>query len=205
MAIRIIGGSARSRRLASPPGSGFRPTGDKVREALFNILGQSLDGWRFLDICAGSGAVSLEALSRGAHKVVGLELDAARCRHIRDEAIRMNLAEGLDVRCGDALDELSRIRNGRESFHAAYLDPPWAEEALRQKLLDALFASPPLCQIAAVEFPALGSPPETPEGARMIRRADYGRTSLMFFEPVNGDSNAGKFFWTPSLPEERIV
>lgn len=181
MALRIIGGSARSRRLLSPPGCGVRPTGNKVRESLFNILGQRLDGWRFLDICAGSGAVSLEALSRGADKVVGLELDGARCRHIQVEANRMNMAERLDVHCGDAFRELSRLRDERELFHAAFLDPPWEEGVLRQKLLDELFGAPPISGLVAVEYSALGQPPETPEGARVIRSADYGRTSLILY------------------------
>ncbi|MEE9257285.1 MAG: 16S rRNA (guanine(966)-N(2))-methyltransferase RsmD [bacterium] len=186
MALRIIGGSARGRRLASPPGKNVRPTGDRVREALFNILGQRLDGWRFLDVCAGSGAVSLEALSRGAVCAVALEWDADRCRHIREEAGRVNLDIGLEVRCEEALAGLSRLRReGGPAFDLAFLDPPWDSEGLRQEILDILFEEPGLCGAAVAEFPSEGKAPDAPPAARMIRRADYGGTSLMFFEAEN--------------------
>lgn len=186
MALRIIGGSARGRRLASPPGKNVRPTGDRVREALFNILGQRLDGWRFLDVCAGSGAVSLEALSRGAVCAVAIERDAERCRHIRDEAARVNLDAGLDVRCEEALAGLSRLRReGGPAFDMAFLDPPWDSGGLRKDILENLFEEPALCASAVAEFPSGGEAPDTPPAARMIRRADYGGTSLIFFEAEN--------------------
>ncbi len=187
MALRIIGGHARGRRLGSPPGSSVRPTGDRVREALFNILGQRLDGWRFLDVCAGSGAVALEALSRGADAVVGLEENAALCRHIREEAARMELAEGLEVRCGDARAELRNLRReAGPAFHAAFVDPPWKKERLRQELLDILFEESALCRMAIVEFPAEAAEPVAPAGVRMTRRADYGGTALAFYEADGG-------------------
>ena len=90
--MRIIGGRARGCRLASPPGEKARPTGDRVREALFNIWGQNLEGLRVLDVCAGSGAVALEALSRGAAEAVAIESDPALCRQIEAEGARLGLA-----------------------------------------------------------------------------------------------------------------
>ena len=184
MALRIIGGLARGRRLGSIPGKLTRPTGDRVREALFNILGQQLDGWCFLDVCAGSGAVALEALSRGAGEVVALEEDSALCRHIQDEAVRLDLEEGLNVRCGDARSELRTLRRqGKPLFHAAFVDPPWVKETLRQEILDILFEKPPLCQLVVVEFPSGASEPAPPPGAKLTRRADYGGTALAFYEP----------------------
>ncbi len=184
MALRIIGGLARGRRLGSLPGKLTRPTGDRVREALFNILGQRLDGWRFLDVCAGSGAVALEALSRGAYDVVAVEEDTALCRHIREEAARLDLAEGLEVRRGDARAELLTLRRqGKPSYHAAFVDPPWKKETLRQEILGILLEEPPLCDLAVVEFPSDASEPAAPAGARMTRRADYGGTALAFYEP----------------------
>ena len=183
MALRIIGGLARGRRLASIPGNRTRPTGDRVREALFNILGQRLDGWRFLDVCAGSGAVALEALSRGADDAVAVEEDTALCRHIRDEAIRLDLAEGLDVRRGDARVELWALRRqGKPSFHAAFVDPPWKEKGLRQEILNILLKEPPLCRLAVVEFPSYASEPVAPVGTQLTRREDYGGTALAFYE-----------------------
>ncbi len=178
--------------MSSPPRTYVRPTEDRVREALFNILGQRLDGWRVLDVCAGSGAVSLEALSRGADFVVALEEDAVLCRHIQEEAARIALSEGLEVRRGDARAELRSLRReGERAFHAAFVDPPWKKETLRQEILDILFEEPNLCRMAVVEFPAEGHEPAAPAGARMTRRADYGGTSLAFFEGGDGEENSG--------------
>ncbi|MDP6279167.1 MAG: 16S rRNA (guanine(966)-N(2))-methyltransferase RsmD [Nitrospinota bacterium] len=203
MALRIIGGVARGRRLASPPGEGVRPTSDRVREALFNIWRQRLDGWRLLDVCAGSGAVSLEALSREAARAVAIEMDAARCSHILEEAGRLDLAEGLEVCCGEALTELSRLRreggvDGPEGppFDAAFVDPPWAEGELRRKILSRLFEAEPLCRVAVAEIRGGDDLPEAPGGARVARRANYGGTSLIFFEAEVKDPIVEKRVWT---------
>jgi 16S rRNA (guanine966-N2)-methyltransferase len=183
MSLRIIGGSARGRRLASPPGKNVRPTGDRVREAVFNILGQRFEGWSFIDVCAGSGAVSLEAISRGAERVVALESNKERCRHIQNEAERLDFSDRLDICHGDARGALSNLREeGGASFDVAFVDPPWVEEGLRQQILDLLFQSPPLCALAVCEFSVGKVEPDVPEGARKIRRADYGNTSLVFLE-----------------------
>lgn len=183
MALRIIGGRARGRRLSSLPAASLRPTGDRVREALFNILGQRLEGWRLIDVCAGSGAVSLESLSRGACIVVALEEDPANCRRIQEDAARLALGEGLEVRQCDARDGLRELRRQTApSFDLAFVDPPWKKNKLRQELLDILYEAPGLCRMAVVEFPSEASEPTAPEGARMVRRADYGGTALAFFE-----------------------
>ena len=190
MALRIIAGKARGRRLVSPPGERVRPTGDRVREALFNIWGGRLDGLRVLDVCAGSGAVSLEALSRGAARAVALERDGECCRHIRAEAGRIGLADGLEVRQGDVLGELERLRREGAAFDAAFVDPPWEEAALRREILRRLFATPPLCAHVAVESPAAEEAGEPPPGARLVKRRRYGRTALCFYEEADGEEGA---------------
>ncbi len=185
MPLRIIGGRARGRRLRSPPGEGVRPTGDRVREALFNIWGGRLDGLRLLDVCAGSGAISLEALSRGADEAVAIERDPERCRHIGEEAERAGLTEGLRVIRAEALEELGRLRReGAGPFDLAFADPPWEEEALRREILALLFETPPLCRSAAAEAPEGKEEPAPPPGARLVKRSRYGRTVLLFFEAL---------------------
>ena len=184
--MRIIGGRARGRRLASPPGEKARPTGDRVREALFNIWGQSLDGLRLLDVCAGSGAVALEALSRGAAEAVAIERDPALCRQIESEGARLGLARGLRVRRGDARKELGRLRReGGPPFDLAFVDPPWKDADLRRELAGLLFEGPPLCLGAAVECPK-GEALPAPPGARLAREARYGETVILFFEAAEG-------------------
>ena len=193
--MRIIGGRARGHRLASPPGETARPTGDRVREALFNIWGQDLGGLRLLDVCSGSGAIALEALSRGAAGVVAIEIDAALCRQIEQEARRLGLSEGLRVIRGDARREIARLRGeGAPAFDLAFVDPPWREAALRRELVEALFGRAPLCLGAAVECPRREKELPSPPGARLIRRERYGETVLLFYEAGGlppGDASRG--------------
>jgi len=92
--MRIIGGTHRGRRIAAPRGGHTRPTGDRVREALFNLVGP-VDGASVLDLYAGSGALGLEALSRGARRCVFVETDGAACRAIRANLETLGLTGGL--------------------------------------------------------------------------------------------------------------
>ncbi|MBI3128786.1 MAG: 16S rRNA (guanine(966)-N(2))-methyltransferase RsmD [Candidatus Tectomicrobia bacterium] len=184
--MRIIGGRARGRRLASPRGETVRPTGDRVREALFNIWGQNLEGVRLLDVCAGSGAISLEALSRGAAEAVALEVDPGLCRRLEEEAGRLGLSAGLKVVRGDARRELARLRqSGAPPFDLAFVDPPWRETALRRELADLLFEPSALCREAAVEVPR-GEEFMAPAGAELIRQSRYGDTRLCFLRVREG-------------------
>lgn len=131
--IRIIGGIWRSRRLPVPEGDGLRPTPDRVRETLFNWLQPTLAGARCLDLFAGTGALCLEALSRGAGQVVMVE----RAPHAA-AALRRNLealrAEGADVVCADAVDFLMRtpVQGGNTpvSFDIVFIDPPFARDLI---------------------------------------------------------------------------
>jgi 16S rRNA (guanine966-N2)-methyltransferase len=122
--VRIIGGHWRSRVIAFPPAAQLRPTPDRVRETLFNWLGQRLDGLACLDLFAGSGALGFEALSRGARRVVMVERERAVARALRENAKTLD-AENADVVEGDALAYLSRPA---ERFDVVFLDPPFASD-----------------------------------------------------------------------------
>jgi 16S rRNA (guanine966-N2)-methyltransferase len=120
--VRVIAGSRRGARLVAPRGLGVRPTSDRVREALFSILGD-VGGMRVLDLFAGSGALAIEALSRGASTAVLVDSSAAAVA-----AIRRNLAAlGLDaeVRSQRALHFLERARNSGPQYDLVFLDPPY--------------------------------------------------------------------------------
>lgn len=120
--IRIIGGRFRRRRLPVPVAEGLRPTPDRVRETLFNWLAPRIEGAHCLDLFAGTGALCLEALSRGAARVVMVERSPAVAEHLRDNVARL-AAEGAEVRCMDALEYLA----GRpEPFDIVFIDPPFA-------------------------------------------------------------------------------
>lgn len=193
MSLRIIGGAAGSRRIPSPEEEGVRPTGERVREALFNIWGGAVVGARVLDLCAGSGAISLEALSRGAAGVLAVEKNPRLCAAMRKNAEALGLSEGLEVRCADAAREIGRIRaQGSRSFDLAFADPPWREEALRRELLDAVLAPEPVCAKLVMEAPrGVGANSEV-GGARLVRERRYGDTCLLFYEAesagISGDA-----------------
>ena len=134
--VRIIGGQWRSRVLTFPSAIGLRPTGDRVRETLFNWLGQTLYGQCCLDVFSGSGALGFEAASRGAKLVTMMDASApvyAALEHNRDllEATNCQLLRG------DALLNLNKLKTQAIKFDVVFIDPPFASDLL-EPTLDAL-------------------------------------------------------------------
>lgn len=124
--MRIVGGEARGRRLKAPEGQGTRPTADRVRETIFNILGQRLDGVDLvLDLYAGSGALSLEALSRGASRAVMVEKDRGAAAVCKENAESLGYGGRVEIRRGDALKEIGALHGRR--FDLVFLDPPYVD------------------------------------------------------------------------------
>jgi 16S rRNA (guanine966-N2)-methyltransferase len=124
--VRIIAGRHRGRRIAVPDAPGLRPTPDRVRETLFNWLGQWLDALSCLDLFAGSGALGFEAASRGAKRVVMVERSPAVMKALEKSAQLLGMPEVELVRA-DALDYLSQ---SRDKFDLVFLDPPFGQNAL---------------------------------------------------------------------------
>ena len=124
--VRIIAGLWRGRRIAVPSRPGLRPTPDRVRETLFNWLGQWLDGLVCLDLFAGSGALGFEAASRRATRVVMVEHDRAVFSVLQKTKAVIG-ADKVDLIMGDAVQELKRAR---EPFDVVFLDPPFGQNAL---------------------------------------------------------------------------
>ncbi|MEV7287545.1 16S rRNA (guanine(966)-N(2))-methyltransferase RsmD [Streptomyces sp. NPDC093252] len=135
---RVIAGAAGGRRLTVPPGTGTRPTSDRAREGLFStwqsLLGGPLDGERVLDLYAGSGAVGLEALSRGAGHTLLVEADARAARVVRDNVRNLGLP-GAEVRSGKAEQIIQSPPP--DPYDLVFLDPPYAvsDDDLREILL----------------------------------------------------------------------
>ncbi len=121
--IRIIGGRWRNTRLSVPSSPGLRPSSDRVRETLFNWLAPMLPGARVIDVFAGTGALGLESVSRGADHAVLLERDPALVQSLRQLVQRLSAQESVDVVQGDALAWLARY-NG-QGFDLAFVDPPF--------------------------------------------------------------------------------
>lgn len=130
--IRIIGGQWKRSVVPVPEHPGLRPTPDRVRETLFNWLGQSLDGWRCLDLFAGTGALGLEAASRGAASVVLVERDPGVVRHLQATVRRLKGEAVVQVLRADALDWLGRTPPMSQDL--ILLDPPfragWLERVM---------------------------------------------------------------------------
>lgn len=121
--VRIIGGRWRGTRLPVPPLQGLRPTPDRVRETLFNWLQPALPGARVLDLFAGSGALGLEAVSRGAAAALLVERDPRACEALHDAVARLSAGDAVTVLRGDALAVLQAPLHGR--FDIVFVDPPF--------------------------------------------------------------------------------
>ena len=128
--VRITGGIWRSRNVDLLAHEQLRPTADRVRQTLFNWLGQTLEGMRCLDLFAGSGALGFEALSRGAERVVMVERSRASAAKLQENAGRLR-AQGLEIIQGEAL---AYVRRCQERFDVVFLDPPFATDCLADVL-----------------------------------------------------------------------
>ncbi len=174
--MRVIGGEFRSRRLKSLPGSALRPTPDRLREALFNVLAPRLAGCTFLDAYAGCGAVGIEALSRGAARAVFIEKHRPAARVI-EENLRALDAEGRAVvLCGPAMKQMKRIDAG-----IVFLDPPYNLEREYQEALRLLGEKPASLVIA--QHPVRLRLEESYGRLRRTRVLKQGDNLLTFFEP----------------------
>jgi 16S rRNA (guanine(966)-N(2))-methyltransferase RsmD len=135
--MRIIGGTLRSRTLIAPPGLATRPTSDRLRETLFNVLAPRIQGARFLDLYAGSGAVGLEALSRGASHVVFVERSAPALTVLRKNLASLGISSGISIHAGSVVPILRRMRTDAP-FDLVFLDPPYDSAEAYEKTLSLL-------------------------------------------------------------------
>lgn len=178
--IRIIAGEYRGRRIAVPDRPGLRPTPDRVRETLFNWLGQSLDGLACLDLFAGSGALGFEAASRGASRVVMVEQDRAVFVALK-KTLETIGARQVELVFDDAFAYLKRSQH---RFDVVFLDPPF-----RQNALPAVFRQLRLQRGARV-YVESGDPYEAGESWRELKRARAGQVSTQLLE-WRGDDQGG--------------
>jgi len=181
---RIISGAARGRRLAVPPGTSTRPTSDRAREALFSTIEaliRSFAGARVLDLYAGSGAVGLEALSRGADHALLVESDAGAARTIRSNAATTGLV-GADVRA-ERVELLVAGGAPGSPYDVVFVDPPYdvADDAVRvviADLLDGTWLADGALVI--VERATRGGEWRWPAGVEADRSRRYGEATLWY-------------------------
>lgn len=139
--MRVIAGSARRLLLKTVDGLDTRPTTDRIKETLFNMLNSSLPGSRFLDLFSGSGAIAIEALSRGAEQATLVEMNKKAITCIKDNLSHTHLEEKARVMAMDVLSAIRMLEGQNEVFDYIYMDPPYRKE-LEREVLFALAHSP---------------------------------------------------------------
>jgi 16S rRNA (guanine966-N2)-methyltransferase len=167
--LRIIAGEFKGRRLKTPSGRTVRPTGDRVKEAWFSILQPSILDARVLDLFAGSGALGLEALSRGAAQVDLVEQHKASLAVIRDNVASLSVEARVTIHRRDAMRFAERLQTG--AYDVAFADPPYASSDAAD--LAQLFRTTPFARVFSIEHAS--DQPITGDDTRR-----YGDTAVTF-------------------------
>ena len=180
--MRISGGDLRGRPLQSVKGKVIRPTSDLLRQAIFNVLGPGVRNARVLDLCAGTGAIGLEALSRGAAEATFVENDRRAVETLRSNLMRLDLTARAQVVASDVLLALRRLGARGDRFDYIFLDPPYAG-SLAVDCIETLADGAILGENGALVTQALHTTP-LPERAGVLRqtwRRRYGESCLAVY------------------------
>ncbi len=201
--MRVIAGTYRSRILKSLKGLALRPTSDRLRETLFNVLAPNIAGSRFIDLFAGTGAIGIEALSRGAAEVVFIENHAPAVTLIRRNLESLGVTTGVSVLPVDALRGLAllaaRRNSGASAFDHIFLDPPYAAAEDYSRVLEFLGSADLLAPggIVIAEHRRNFDLPEEPGALRRFRVLRQGDAALSFYRrrgnaggETNGKNNS---------------
>lgn len=172
--MRVIAGEFRSRRLKSIPGLATRPTPDRLRETLFDILGSRVEGTVFLDAYAGTGAVGIEAISRGAVRAIFIERSKAAEKVLRENLASLGIEDRAVVAQGTAATLIPRYQAG-----IVFLDPPYDRQAEYAKVLQLLGDRPPKLVIA--QHPVRLELPDFYGSLRRTRFVKQGDNALSFY------------------------
>lgn len=175
--LRVAGGSARGVPLSAPRGLRLRPTTGQVREAIFNILGDSLVGARVLDLYAGTGSLGIEALSRGAASALFIERDGAAVGTILENLSRTGLSDRGRVLRGRLPGAAASVD---ECYSVVLMDPPYGDVSAEETLL-AIAARLESEGSIVFEHSSRYNPPERPTGLRRVETRTYGDTGVAFY------------------------
>jgi 16S rRNA (guanine966-N2)-methyltransferase len=193
--MRVIAGAYRSRILKSLKGLALRPTSDRLRETLFNVLGGGISGARFIDVFAGTGAVGIEALSRGAVQVAFIENHAPSAALIRKNLASLKVESGVAVICSDAVRGLetlqARVKAGDPPYDYIFIDPPYAATLDYSRVLQHLAASNLLADagIVIVEHRKTFDLAESFGSLQRVRVLRQGAAALSFYRRENRPQN----------------
>lgn len=183
--MRVIAGEFRSRPLAAPKGRDTRPTSDRLRETLFNVLAPRIAGAVFLDLYAGSGAVGIEALSRGAAEAIFVENSEPALRAIRANLSSLGIRGGYALEARSVAAALERLAGSGRVVNVAFLDPPYGESGEYESTLNLLGGEcrnllAPDAVVVAEHLKKLELP-ESYGALRQYRTLKQGDSVLSFF------------------------
>ncbi|QIK70321.1 16S rRNA (guanine(966)-N(2))-methyltransferase RsmD [Erysipelothrix sp. HDW6C] len=177
--MRIVAGTHGSRALKTLKGNTTRPTSDKIRGAIFSKIGPYFDGGRFLDVFGGSGAMSLEAISRGMEQAVVFEKDNRAAKIIMENVMMLNEADKVVVKRGDAKTLVNQVQG---PFEIVFMDPPYAYPdivAIAQQIVNHELLSP--SGLLILETDSHVDIPETLHTWSRYDRKEYGATTLHYY------------------------
>lgn len=180
--MRVIAGTYRGRRLRNVEGAAVRPTSDRLRETLFNILAPRIGGSRFLDICAGSGAVGIEAISRGASEVTFIEKSRRALSAVKVNLHTLGIDDGVRRIERDAIAGLQALSEASAVFDIVFFDPPYASQlydSVMRRLAPSTLIT--LESIVIVEHRAKHRLESVYSNLRMCRQVKQGESALSFY------------------------
>ncbi|GEO68538.1 16S rRNA (guanine(966)-N(2))-methyltransferase RsmD [Levilactobacillus acidifarinae] len=180
--MRIVAGDFGGRRLKAVPGMATRPTTDKVKEAMFNIIGPYFDGGQSLDLFAGSGGLSIEAVSRGIDRAVLIDRQYAAIKTIKDNVAVTKAPERFEILKRDANRAVQELAGRGEQFDLVFFDPPYAQQKIVQQMtqlreLKLLTATGRII----CETDQNAQLPETVPGFEFVEQRNYGITVLTIY------------------------
>ncbi len=188
--MRVIAGTAGGRKLEAPKGMHTRPTPDRVREALFSILYDRVTNARVLDLFAGTGALGIEALSRGAARAVFVEQDVPTSNLVRKNVHALGFAERGKVMTQPAARAIAELTRNGDTFDLVFLDPPY-DDGLLAPTMALLDASPIIAVDAMVvcEHRSSDPPPGAPPTFVLEDTRRYGEVSMSFYLRAKGPAS----------------
>lgn len=180
--MRIIAGDAKGRRILSPEGKDTRPTSDKVKESMFNILGSKVPDSKVLDLYAGTGNLALEAISRGAQSAVLIDRSRESIKIIHQNIKLLNYGEYCEVYNNDAIPALNILHRRGLSFDIIFLDPPYHKNILPE-VIETIWSLNLLKStgIIVAEHDTRDVLPDNIKDFVMVKKALYGDTRLSFY------------------------
>ncbi len=181
--MRVIAGSAKKFQLKAPKGTHTRPTADRVKESVFNILAPEIPGCIFLDLFSGSGSIAVEALSRGAETAVLVEKSAEALATIKENLTKTKLIDYAKIINLDVFKALDILAKEKSCFNIIYLDPPYAA-GYYQKVLEMIANLHLLAPdgIVVAESSKKDVPPDTVQTLVVHRRKTYGDTVISIYQ-----------------------